>query len=180
MKRQPDGRWRSPRQPMAPSAAVLRARWIEAETIRLKQMGLSFDAIAEQITRVGLGQATALVALPADLTFPADYSISKQACHKAFRKALAREPALALEEMRQLDNARSEEMYMNLQPAIRKGSARSVEVGIKLLDHAARINGYAAAQRHELTGKDGKPLTLVQLLEAVGPISDEDEDEHED
>src|SRR6516164_5067466 len=180
MKRQPDGRWRSPRQPTAPSAAVLRARWIEAETIRLKQMGLSFDAIAEQITRVGLGQATALVALPADLTFPADYSISKQACHKAFRKALAREPALALEEMRQLDNARSEEMYMNLQPAIRKGSARSVEVGIKLLDHAARINGYAAAQRHELTGKDGRPLTFVQLLEAVGPISDKDEDEHED
>jgi hypothetical protein len=25
-----------------------------------------------------------------------------------------------------------------------------------------------------LTGKDGKPLTLVQLLQAVGPIADED------
>ena len=30
----------------------------------------------------------------------------------------------------------------------------------------------SAPQRHELTGKDGKPLTLVQLLEAIGPISD--------
>ena len=160
---------------MVPSAAVLRARWIEAETIRLKQMGLSFDAIAEQITRVGLGQATPLLAMPAGVTFPPDYTISKQACHKAFRKALAREPALELEEMRKLDNARSEEMYMNLQPGIRKGSARSVEVGIKVLDHAAKINGYVAPQRHQLTGKDGQPLTLVQLLEAVGPISDDDQ-----
>jgi hypothetical protein len=66
-------------------------------------------------------------------------------------------------------------MFMNLQPAIRKGNPRAVEVGIKLLDHTARINGYSAPQKHELSGKDGKPLTLVQLLEAVGPISDEDE-----
>jgi hypothetical protein len=43
-----------------------------------------------------------------------------------------------------------------------------------VLRHTAQINGYAAPQRHELTGKDGKPLTLVQLLEAVGPIPDED------
>ena len=63
---------------------------------------------------------------------------------------------------------------MSLQPGIRKGAAHSVEVGIRLLDHSAKINGYAAPQRHELTGKDGKPLTLVQLLEAVGPIADEE------
>jgi len=175
MMRQPDGRWRSPRQPVQPSQAVVRARWVEAETLRLKQMGLSFDAIADQITRVGLGQATPMVALPDGVTFPAGYRITKQACHKAFRKALARQPALEIEEMRQLDNARSEDMFMNLQPGIRKGNPRAVEVGIKLLDHAARINGYAAPQRHELTGKDGKPLTLVQLLEAVGPIQDEDD-----
>ena len=42
-----------------------------------------------------------------------------------------------------------------------------------MLDHTARISGCAAPQRHELTGKDGTPLTLVQLLEAVGPIPDE-------
>jgi hypothetical protein len=176
MKRQPDGRWRSPQQPMKASQAVLRARWVEAETMRLKQMGLSFDAIAEQITRVGLGQATPMIAVPEGVTFPAGYRITRQACHKAFRKALAREPALEVEEMRKLDNVRSEELYMGLQPGIRKGNTRSVEVGIKVLDHTARINGYAAPQRHELTGKDGKPLTLVQLLEAVGPIEDEKEE----
>lgn len=78
--------------------------------------------------------------------------------------------------MRKLDHARSEEMFLNLQPNIRKGSPRAIEVGVKLLDHTARINGYAAPQKHELTGKDGQPLTLVQLLEAVGPIPDEDQE----
>lgn len=85
------------------------------------------------------------------------------------------------------DTARSEELFLNLQPAIRKGNLRAVDVGIKLLDHSARVNGYAAPHRLELTGKDGTPLTLVQLLEAVGPIPDEEaeqekssHEEHED
>jgi hypothetical protein len=54
-----------------------------------------------------------------------------------------------------------------------KGNPRSVEAGVKVLRHTAQINGYSAPQRHELTGKDGKPLTLVQLLEAIGPIGDD-------
>jgi hypothetical protein len=156
------------------SEKVIKARWIEAITIRLKKMGLSFDEVAEQITLVGRGRAHPIIAIPEGLTFPKDYTISRQACHKAFKKAIGREPAIEAEEFRKLDTARCEEMLMNLQPAIRKGNPRAVEVGVKLLGHTARINGYAAAQKHELTGKDGKPLTLVQLLEAVGPIDDEE------
>ena len=158
------------------SESILRARWIETVTIHLKKMGLSFDAISEQITRFGRGQAPSIVAIPEGIKFGPAYTISRQACHKAFKKAIAREPSLAVDELRKLDNSRSEELFFNLQPSIRKGNARAVEVGIKLLDHSARINGYGAAQRHELTGKDGKPLTLVQLLEAVGPISDENKE----
>jgi hypothetical protein len=154
--------------------AVRRARWIEAEVLYLKRMALSFEAIADQIIRIGRGQAQAMVTIPDGVTFPPDYRISRQACHRAFRKAIAREPSLELEEFRKLDNARCEDILLNLQPGIRKGNPRSAEVGIKVLDHSAKINGYAAPQKHELTGKDGKPLTLVQLLEAIGPISDED------
>ena len=176
MKRHLDGKWRSPRQSIVASEEVLRARWVEAETVCLKRMGFSFDAIAEQITAVGLRKATPMVAISDGVTFPPDYGISKQACHKAFRKALKREPAIELDEMRKLDTARSEDMFANLQPGIRKGNPRAIEVGVKVLDHSARINGYAAPLRHELTGKDGKPLTLVQLLEAVGPIADEDQE----
>jgi hypothetical protein len=158
---------------MMVSEALRRARWVEAEAVHLKRMGLSFDAIAEQITRVGRGQAQPITPIPNGLSFPPNYQISRQACHKAFRKAIAREPLLAVEEFRKLDIARSEEMFLNLQPGIRKGNLRAVEVGIRLLDHAAKISGYAAPQRHELTGKDGKPLSLLQLLEAIGPLEDE-------
>jgi hypothetical protein len=179
MKRQPDGRWRGARHAVVVSAYVLRARWIEAETIHLKRIGLTFDAIGEQITRIGRGLAQAIVAVPDDVTFPTDFQISRQACHKAFRKAIAREPSLAAEEFRKLDTSRCEDMFMNLQPGIRKGSPRSVEAAVKVLRHTAQINGYAAPQRHELTGKDGTPLTLVQLLEAVGPISEEGNDEQQ-
>lgn len=159
---------------MIVSEAVRRARWVEAEVIRLKRMGLSFEEIAEQIIRVGRGQAQPITPIPDGVSFPPNYQISRQGCHKAFRKAIAREPILEVEEFRKIDNARSEEMLLNLQPAIRKGQVRAIDTGLRVLDHSARINGYAAPQKHELTGKDGQPLTLVQLLEAIGPISDED------
>jgi hypothetical protein len=160
---------------MIVTEAVRRARWVEAEVVHLKYMGLSFAAIAEQITRVGRGLAQPITPIPDGLGFPPDYQISRQACCKAGRKAIAREPSLEVGELRKIDHARSEDMLLNLQPAIRKGNVRAIETGIKLLSHSARINGYASPQRHELTGKDGKPLTLVQLLEAVGPIEDEEE-----
>jgi hypothetical protein len=161
---------------MIVSEAVRRARWVETEVIRLKRMGLSFEEIADQIIRVGRGQAQPITPIPDGMSFPPDYQISRQACHKALRKAIAREPALEIDELRKIDQARSEEMFLNLQPAIRKGNVRAIETGIKVLGHAAKIQGYAAPQRHELTGKDGKPLTLVQLLEAVGPVEDEKEE----
>ena len=175
MPRNADGTWRNAQSPMAVSPAVMRARWIESEVIHLKRIGLAFDAIAEQITLVGRGLAQPVIALPPNLSFPPDYQISRQACHKLFRRAIAREPSLELEELRRLDNARCEEMLMNLQPGIRKGNPRAIEVGLKVLDHSVKINGYGAAQKHELTGKDGKPLTIVNLLEALGPIPEEDQ-----
>ena len=68
--------------------------------------------------------------------------ITWQACHKAFKKAIARQPALEVAEMRKLDTMRCEEMFMHLQQGIRKGNARAVEVAVKVLDHKAKINGY--------------------------------------
>ena len=168
MKRQPDGKWRGVRQPVVASESMLRARWVESETICLKRMGLSFDAIGDQITAVGLGKATPMVAIPAGVSFPPDYGITKQACHKAFRKAIKREPSIELDEMRKLDTARSEEMFANLQPAIRKGNPKAIQVGIGVLDHTAKINGYAAPQRIKpLDGEDDRP-TIAAIRKILG------------
>jgi hypothetical protein len=144
MKRHPDGTWRNTRHALVVSGAVRRARWIEAETIHLKRIGLSFEAIAEHINRVAHGHEQPAVALPENVTFPPDYTISRQACHKACRKAIAREPALEVDALRKIDHARSEDMFLNLQPAIRKGNPRAIDSGIKILDHEAKINSYTA------------------------------------
>src|ERR1019366_50597 len=92
--------------------------------------------IAEHITNVGRGQAQPMV-VTSDISFPADYQISKQACQQAFKKALAREPALEVEELRKLDTERCEEMYLSLQPATRKGDPPAVAVGVKVLSHGS-------------------------------------------
>jgi hypothetical protein len=145
---------------------------VEAETLHLKTMGLSFQEIANQITLVGRGQVQPMTELAEGITFPPDYRISKQACHRAVKKAIAREPSLELEELRNIDDARCEDMWLNLQPGIRRGNPRSIEVGVKVLGHRAKINGLAAPEKHELTGKDGKPLTMLQVLQVLGPIQD--------
>jgi hypothetical protein len=172
MRRQPDGSWRGNKQPVVVTGSGLRARWVEAETIHLKCMGLSFDAIAAQITRVGRGEAQAMTAVPDGATFPRDFRITRQACHRAFRRAIARQPALEAAELRKLDFARTEEMYLRLLPGIRKGDPRSIGVGVKVLSHSAQVHGYGAPNRHDVAGKDGKPLTIVHLLELLGTIPD--------
>jgi hypothetical protein len=168
---------------MMVSEAVRRARWVEAEVVRLKHMGLSFDAIAEQITRIGRGQAQPITPTPDGLSFPPDYQISRQACHKALRKTIAREPSLAVEEFRKIDHARSEDMFMNLQPAIRKGNLRAIETGVKVLDHQSRTNGYAVphrttqlmAQKRVSLEEDvrSRPLSVIDALTADEDLVEE-------
>jgi hypothetical protein len=78
----------------------------------LEAYGISFEAIAEQISRVGRGQP--LAALPEGLSFLSDFRVSRQACQKALKRALAREPALAADEFRKIDRVRCKEMFVNL------------------------------------------------------------------
>jgi hypothetical protein len=99
-----------------------------------------------------------------------DFQISRQACHKAFKKAIAREPSLAAEEFRKLDTARCEEMFLNLQPGIRRGNPRSVEAGVKLLRHNAQINGYGAPERLTLPSSQSGTTTPC-ISEVTSPCS---------
>jgi hypothetical protein len=118
VKRQPDGTWLGTRQTIVVSDTGLRARWIESEVIGLKKMGLSFDTIAEQIGRAGRRETSALSPLPEGVAFPADFKISRQAAHKAFKRAIAREPALEVDELRKLDTARCDEIFLPIESCI--------------------------------------------------------------
>src|ERR1700722_1374486 len=104
--RDPDGRFRNHNKPLTLSAGMLRSRWVEGEVLRLKRLGFSYEAIAQQITEIGRRQRWPVTPFPEDLTFPPDYKITAMGCHKALNRALKRTPTLEADEMRRLDTDR--------------------------------------------------------------------------
>src|SRR5262249_61386083 len=91
------------------------ARWVETETLHLKRLGMGYQAIADHIVGVAHGQQKAIVPLPEAVTFSEGYSISVQALHRAFRRALVRLPNTEAVELRKLDSERLEDMQVSLQ-----------------------------------------------------------------
>ena len=163
MRNQPrnsDGTIRQTNKPRVLTNRSIIARWVEAETLHLKRLGMSYQAIADHIGRVARGQQQAMVPIPEHAQFPEKYRISTQAVHRAFRRGITRLPNAEAVELRKLDNERCEDMYLALQPGIRKGDPRCVEVGVKVLAHKAEINGYKAPAKVEMTGKQGGPLAI--------------------
>lgn len=150
------------------------ARWVEAEVIRRKQMGVSFHAIAEQLTQIGRGEAEPLVAFPPGLVFPPDYRINENACGRAFRNGFARLPNLEAEEMRKLDTERCEDIYRGLATGIMRGEPGSGAVAIRALAHKATINGYAAPAKIEVSGPAGG---AIEIEDTTAPLSEEERKE---
>lgn len=160
--RNTDGTLRRSNRPKLLSNRSLIARWVEAETLHLKRLGMSFQAIAEHITAVAERQRNAIVAPAAAMRFPDGYRISTQAVHMAFKRGIVRLPNAEAAELRKLDNERLEDMLLSLQPGIRQGDPRTVEVGVKVLVHKADINGYKAPARVQMTNDSRIKVDLEQ------------------
>jgi hypothetical protein len=144
-----------------PSPRTQLARWVEAETLRRKTLGVnSFAQIADQLTKIGRGETQPVVEFPPGLAFPADYSITTVACWKACQKALARGPRLRAQEMRDIDSDRLEDGILAAQKGIKKGDSGALQALPKLITTKARLNGYLAPQRMEVTGKSGGPVEI--------------------
>lgn len=158
--RNSDGTIRQTNKPRLLTNRSIIARWVETETLQLKRLGMSYQAIADHIIGVAHGKQQAMVPIPEHASFTENYSVSAQAVHRAFRRGIVRLPNAEAVELRKLDNERCEDMYLALQPGIRKGDPRCVEVGVKVLAHKAEINGYKAPAKVEMTGKQGAPLAI--------------------
>jgi hypothetical protein len=144
-KRNSDGTFRNGNKPKGTTVRTLRARWVEAEGLRLKQKGVSsYENIAAHITAVGRGLEQPAVPLPYGVTFPTNYSIRKASVFLAVKAALAAAPRHEAEEYRQLQTERCEDMYLALQPGILSGSPSHVSAGVKVLHHQAEIQGLIA------------------------------------
>ena len=143
---------------------TLVARFVETEVTRLKGSGMSFCEISVQITSVGRGEAKATTDPPAELQFPPGFSITSQGCHKAYRRAMRREPALAAQEHRRLDTERCEELYRSLQAGLRRGDPRSIEAAVKVMQHKSRLLGLDAPHKVAVIEDTECPqITLAQF-----------------
>jgi len=167
MKRQPDGRFRGNRAKIQVNDKVLIGRWVETQVIRLKRMGVSsFETIADLLTRAGRGEFVATVSVPADVTFPTAYSISKMGAWKAYRRRLEREPSLEAEEHFRMDIERLEEMFLMLQPRIKKGDPKAIETAARIVMLKSRILGYHAptkiAVSQVLKSEKGRDKQIAQ------------------
>jgi hypothetical protein len=150
--RSSDGTMRRANRPKVLTNRSIIARWVEAETLHLKRLGMGYQAIADHIVEVAQGRQKAMAPVPQDAQFPEGYQLSMQAVHRAFRRAIVRLPNAEAAELRKLDSERLEEMFLSLQAGIRKGDPRSIEVGVKVLVHKAEMNGYKAPARVDMTG----------------------------
>src|SRR5271155_450330 len=83
LPRNSDGTIRRTDRPRRLTNRSLIARWVEAETLHLKRLGMGLQAIAEHLIGVAQGQRKALVPVPEQVQFPEAYRISLQAVHLA-------------------------------------------------------------------------------------------------
>src|SRR5246127_458771 len=171
--RSSDGTMRRANSPKVLTNRSIIARWVEGETLHLKRLGMSFQAIADHIVEVAHGRQKAMVAVPQDAQLPERYEISMQAVHRAFKRAIDRLPNAEAAELRKLDSERLEEMFLSLQPGIRQGDPRSVQAAVRVLAQNAEINGYKAPARIDITGT-GVDLVLQQQAADAQALADLD------
>lgn len=164
--RNSDGTTRQANKPKRLTNRSLIARWVEAETLHLKRLGMGYQAIADHIVAVARGQQKAMVPIPQDAQFSPSYRISMQAVHRSFRRAIVRLPNAEAAELRKLDSERLDDMFLSLQQGIRQGDPRSIEVSVRVLSLKAEINGYKAPARGETTGAQVNVLVQRQAAEA--------------
>ena len=170
--RNSDGTMRRTSRPKVLTNRSIIARWVEAETLHLKRLGMGYQAIADHIVEVAQGRQKAMAPVPQDAQFPERYQISMQAVHRAFRRAIVRLPNAEAAELRKLDSERLEEMFLSLQAGIRKGDPRSIEVGVKVLVQKAEMNGYKAPARVDMTGTRVDVLVQQQAAAEAQAIAD--------
>ena len=178
-KRNSDGTFRNGNKPRKTTLRTVRARWVEAEGLRLKQMGMSYEAIATHITAVGRGLKPPVVALLDGVTFPTNYKISKPSVYLAVKAALAAAPRHEAEEYRQLQTDRCEELLFALQPGIRAGSPPHVSSAVKVLQHQADLQGLIAKDSNRSLQAFQINLHLgdAEKRQAAIPLSPSDDSE---
>ena len=167
-KRHKNGTFRNNNKAAEVGANMIRAGWVEAETLRCKsRMGFTCESIAEHIGRVAAGKEKPMIDLPDGIELPPDYSITGQACGQALSRALARVPNLEAAQWRQIDHDRYEYLYGAAQPGVAKSSAQHILAAASVLEKKSKLGGYGAPDKLAFTDKDGSdsiPIAAINRL----------------
>jgi hypothetical protein len=108
-----------------------------------------------------------------DFSFPPNYSISVPACHRAFKRAVQREPQIGVDKQRQLTNQRLEQLVLACQPNAQRGEVKSVLAVVRMLEFQASINGVKLPPSPALVAEkrrdDSPPVSpaIINLFEGA-------------
>jgi hypothetical protein len=133
-RRNSDGTFRNNNQATRVSQRSLLARWVEAEALSLKLLGFTFSRSAAHLIDVGRGMQRPITPLPPGLGFPSNYSITPVACYKAVIEHSNGNPNFLVPRIRQLLYQRSEQLLLQLQPAIQRGDTKAILAAIRALE----------------------------------------------
>ena len=139
--RNEDGTFRNHHKTKIPSAKTIRARWIEAEILRLKDEHLKDEAIANHLTLVGRGQRQPLVPFPSGITFPPNFSITHQAVSKAHNRAVDRIPLIEVQRLLKQTDRDLENTLTCLAPGVRNGDPRAANASTRVHELRLRLHG---------------------------------------
>jgi len=141
-----------------------RARWVEAEVVACRRRGETFEDAAQHLMRVARKVEPPRTPLDGVEFPPAGYRISAQACWAAYHRALDRVPASEVETIRKELDARDEVLWAASQPGIEGNDPRAIAVGVRVLEHKARLLGAYAQPEATVTVNNISTLDLAALL----------------
>lgn len=131
-----------------------------AAVVRMRTEGHSYEAIGEAL------------------------GISGRAANQHYKAALKQIPAESVEEHRQVEFARLEEMTLALAPRVKKGEFLAVRAAIAVSARRAALLGLDAPQQVAINGQVAVPVSVEEAIAkvygAVAGRPDADADEGDD
>ncbi len=123
----------------------------EEQVLSLRRAGATYGAIAQQ-----LGYA------------------NRSSAHAAYARALAREIAPNIREVRELEAARLEQLQLGIWGKAMAGDVRAAEVVVKIMERRAKLFGLDAPITHvvEVITEDMLDRAIQQLEAELGAIAD--------
>lgn len=125
---------------------AIKSREIRAKAFELRKMGLSLEAVGQQL------------------------GVSRQRAHKLISQSLAELDALntqTLNELREMDLARLDDALLQMMVQVKCGNQGAVDRMIRILERRAKLMGLDAPARTEMSGPNGEPLSFVDRTEEI-------------